>query len=118
MLFSTGVYGMMAIAISDVMVSAENEPGVGVPRICVLEQNYPNPFNPSTTIRYGLPGRSHVTLSVFNTLGQLVAVIQEGEQEAGFHRAVFDASRLASGVYLYRLRAGDFVQSRKLLLLR
>ena len=118
MLFSTGVQGMMAIAISDVIVSVENQPGVGVPRVYVLEQNYPNPFNPSTTIRYGLPSRSHVTLSVFNTLGQLVAVIQEGEQEAGFHEAVFDASGLASGVYLYRLRAGDFVQSRKLLLLR
>jgi photosystem II stability/assembly factor-like uncharacterized protein len=79
-----------------------------------LAQNYPNPFNPSTTIRYGLPGRSHVTLIVFNTLGQQVATLVQGEQEAGYHEAVFDASGLASGVYLYRLQAGRFAQTRKL----
>jgi WD40 repeat protein len=83
-----------------------------------LAQNYPNPFNPSTTIRYGLPSRSHVTLTVFNALGQQVATLVEGEQEAGFHEAVFDASGLASGVYLYRLTAGSFVDTRKLILVR
>ena len=83
-----------------------------------LEPNYPNPFNPSTTIRYRLPSRSHVTLTVFNTLGQQVATLVEGEMEAGYHEAVFDASDLASGVYLYRLQAGDFVQARTLVLLR
>ena len=83
-----------------------------------LWQNYPNPFNPSTTIRYGLPSRSHVTLTVFNTLGQQVATLVQGEQEAGYHEAVFDASGLASGVYLYRLQAGDFIQTRSLLLIR
>jgi photosystem II stability/assembly factor-like uncharacterized protein len=88
------------------------------PQEFALEQNYPNPFNPSTTIHYGLPGRSRVTLSVFNTLGQQVATIVQGEQEAGFHDVQFDASGLASGVYLYRLVAGSFVQTRRLLLLR
>jgi hypothetical protein len=83
-----------------------------------LGQNYPNPFNPSTTILYGLPSRSHVTLSVFNTVGQQVATLVEGEQEAGFHEVQFEASGLASGVYLYRLQAGDFVQTKRLLLLR
>jgi photosystem II stability/assembly factor-like uncharacterized protein len=90
----------------------------GIPVSYILEQNYPNPFNPSTTIRYGLPRRSHVILTVFNTLGQEVATLVEGEMEAGDHDVNFDASKLASGVYLYRLEAGDFVQARKLVLLR
>jgi len=67
-----------------------------------LEQNYPNPFNPSTTIRYGLPARAVVMLSVFNTLGQLVAKRQIGEQAAGYHELRFEATGLSSGVYLYR----------------
>ena len=83
-----------------------------------LEQNYPNPFNPSTTIRFGLPSRSHVTLTVFNTLGQKVATLEEGEREAGFHEADFDASGLASGVYLYRLQARSFVETRRMVVLR
>jgi hypothetical protein len=89
-----------------------------IPADYSLSQNYPNPFNPSTTIRYGLPSRSHVTLAVFNTLGQRVTTLVQGEQEAGYHEVKFDASELASGVYLYRVQAGEFVQTRKLLLLQ
>jgi hypothetical protein len=79
---------------------------------------YPNPFNPTTKIRYGLPNRSQVLLSVFNGLGQQGATLANGEQEAGYHEVRFDASGLSSGVYFYRITAGTFVQTRKLLLLR
>jgi hypothetical protein len=90
----------------------------GVPKEFMLEQNFPNPFNPSTTIQYGLPARSHVNLTVFNTLGQSVSILVNGEQEAGYHEVQFDASGLSSGVYLYRIQAGEFVQTKRLLLLR
>jgi len=88
------------------------------PEAFCLYQNYPNPFNPITTIRVALPQRSHVTLAVFNTLGQQVAKLADGEMEAGYHGVTFDASNLSSGVYLYRLTAGDYIQTRKLILLR
>ncbi len=105
----------------------------GLPATFVLEQNYPNPFNPSTTIRYGLPIRSWVTMPLFNSLGQQVALLQNGEQAAGYHEVRFDGSGLASGVYFYRIQvrstdhpigrdsksgSGAFVQTRTLLLLR
>jgi predicted esterase len=89
-----------------------------LPNVFELAQNFPNPFNPSTTFRYGLPSRSHVTLAVFNTLGQQVAQIQNGEQEAGYHEVKFDGSGLSSGVYFYRIEAGSFLETRKLLLIR
>jgi hypothetical protein len=84
----------------------------------VLFQNYPDPFNPSTTIRYGLLHRSAVTLAIFNILGQQVASLVNSEQEAGYHEAQFNGITLASGVYFYRLQAGSFVQTKKLLLIR
>ena len=81
-----------------------------------LNQTYPNPFNPLTTIRYGLPHKSVVQLTVFNTLGQQVAQLVNGEIDAGDHEVQFNASNLASGVYFYRFQARDFVQTRKLVL--
>ena len=83
-----------------------------------LEQNYPNPFNPSTTIRYELPRASNVRVSVFDMLGREVSVVVNERRDAGVHEVKFDASELASGVYLYRLQAGEFVQTRKLVLLQ
>lgn len=88
----------------------------GLPTECALGQNYPNPFNPSTTIRYGLANRSHVGLTVFNTLGQQVALVQSGEQEAGYHEVKFDGSELSSGLYFYRMQVGTFTEVKTLLL--
>jgi alpha-glucosidase (family GH31 glycosyl hydrolase) len=86
-----------------------------VPAAFALEQNYPNPFNPTTTIRYALPQGAYVTLSVFNILGERVAILQNGVKEAGYHEVRFDATNLPSGVYLCQMQAGDFSQTRKLL---
>jgi len=89
-----------------------------VPDLYMLFQNYPNPFNPSTSIRYNIPERNHVLLTVYNTLGQEVAKLIDQEIEPGTHEITFDASHLPSGVYIYRLQAGEYVESRKLLLLK
>jgi hypothetical protein len=83
-----------------------------------LRQNYPNPFNPSTTIGYELPHASRVSLKIYNVLGQEVATLVNEEKPAGVHEVRFDGSGLSSGVYFYRLRAGDFVQSKKLVVLK
>jgi chitinase len=92
----------------------------GNPAVCnfVLFNNYPNPFNPSTTIRYELPKTSQVILSVYDILGREVSVLVNERKDAGVHEVKFDAAGLASGVYFYRLQAGNFVQTRKLLLVR
>lgn len=75
-----------------------------IPTEINLDQNYPNPFNPSTTIRYSLPERSHVTLRIYNPLGQVVKTIKNNEEEAGHHQIVLNKGTLSSGVYLYRLQ--------------
>jgi hypothetical protein len=91
---------------------------VGLPRTTTLYQNYPNPFNPTTTIGYALPKQSYVTLRVYDMLGRVVQTLADGPQDAGLYEVQLNASRLASGVYFYRLQAGNFNQTRKLLLLR
>jgi hypothetical protein len=94
------------------------ERAVEIPQQFDLGQNYPNPFNPSTTIEYELPTRAHVTLTVYNLLGQVVAMPVDEVQTAGYKSAVFNASGLPSGVYLYRLQAGEFVATKKLVVLK
>lgn len=81
-----------------------------------LDQNYPNPFNPGTTIKYDLPMSSMERLSVYNMLGREVSVLVNGRKEAGYHEVKFDGAGLSSGVYFYRIQAGSFVETRKLLL--
>lgn len=92
-----------------------------IPKIPVdwkLVQNYPNPFNPNTTIEFALPKASFVTLKIYNLLGNGVATVVAEKLPAGKHQRVWEAKGLASGVYLYRLEAGEFAQTKKLLLLR
>ncbi len=89
-----------------------------VPGEFVLRQNFPNPFNPSTTIQYGLPVRTNVSLIVYNGLGQVVSTLVDQEEAAGYHEARFDGTNVASGVYFCTLRAGSFVRTVRLLLVR
>jgi hypothetical protein len=92
--------------------------GGNVPAAYSLSQNYPNPFNPGTTITYELPASSMVRLSAYDMLGREVSVLVNERRDAGVHEVRFDGSNLASGVYFYRLQAGDFVQSKSLILLK
>jgi len=89
-----------------------------LPHTFSLEANYPNPFNPITSIKYALPEDVHVVLRVYDVLGRVVATLVDQYVKAGWHEVIFDASVLSSGVYFYRMTAGDFMHVRKLLLMR
>ena len=89
-----------------------------VPRQFSISQNYPNPFNPTTAIAFNLPTKADVSLEVYNVLGQRVANLNPGEMAAGKHILTFDASNLSSGVYFYRLNAGDYTNTRKMTVLK
>jgi hypothetical protein len=89
-----------------------------IPLTAHLEQNYPNPFNPSTKISYTVPERSNVTLKIFNLLGSEVAELVNGEMEAGTYKINFNAINLPSGVYFYEIKAGDYISTKKMLLLK
>ena len=83
-----------------------------------LGQNFPNPFNPKTVIQYHIPAKGLVQLKVFDVLGNEVAQLLNGNQEAGSYEAVFDGSGLGSGIYFYRIEAGEFVQTKRMLLVK
>ena len=83
-----------------------------------LFQNYPNPFNPTTIISYQVPVTSNVEILVFNTLGEKVATLVNGEKEAGVYDVVLNEANLPGGVYLYKLTAGDFISTKKMILLK
>ena len=95
----------------------ENKTGVA-PTDFTLSQNYPNPFNPSTKISFTLPKASNVTLKVYNVLGQEVATIFQGFQNAGKYTATFEGVNLASGIYFYTLHADNFNMTKKMILMK
>jgi hypothetical protein len=92
--------------------------GIGLPEKAALKANYPNPFNPTTTVTYDLPADQYVSLKVYNTLGQEVATLVDGIEPAGTRTAVFNADRLPSGTYFYRLQTGNVVETRKMQLVK
>ncbi len=91
---------------------------VGIPTEYSLEQNYPNPFNPTTTVRYEIPALSFVTLKVYDVLGSEIATLVSEEKPVGNYEVEFDGSGLTSGVYFYTLQAGDFVETKKIVLMK
>jgi hypothetical protein len=109
-----GYYNMVKLS----NLTAIEETKGSVPTGYILNQNYPNPFNPTTTISYSLPKSSFVDLRIYDLLGRNVATLVQNEQSAGTHLAVFDAKGLASGVYVYTLKAGDFTATKSLVLIK
>jgi len=89
-----------------------------LPKQYLLNQNYPNPFNPSTTIHFELPRAAHVILKVYNILGEEVVTLIDEEKAAGKYDIQFEGARFTSGVYFYRLTSGDFVSTKKLILIK
>jgi hypothetical protein len=90
----------------------------GVPTEYSVSQNYPNPFNPSTKLKFALPQRSLTKLTIYNLLGKAVQTLIHKELEAGYHEIAFDANNFPSGVYYYRIQAGEYVQTKKMVLIK
>ena len=83
-----------------------------------LDQNYPNPFNPSTVITYSIPQKSNVSLKIYDILGNEIAALVNEQKEAGSYKVQYDASKLSSGVYIYSIQAGEFLETRKMILMK
>tara|TARA_R110001599_G_scaffold150929_3_gene335307 strand:- start:475 stop:1890 length:1416 start_codon:yes stop_codon:yes gene_type:complete len=102
--------------LDQIMTSNENE--LGLPKEFSLEQNYPNPFNPSTNIEFALPEQAEVSLKVYNLLGREIYTLVSGKMNAGNHKVEFNASGLSTGLYFYRIQAGSFIQTKKMMLIK
>jgi len=101
-------------------LSTESE---GIPTVFALHENYPNPFNPTTTLRFDLPEVSDITLTIYNMLGQRVKTFNMNDTPAGFHSIKWNAINdygdpVGAGVYLYQLRANQYLETRKMVLLK
>jgi len=108
------MYAFDPFGISDIDEQSE----IITPQKYHLSQNYPNPFNPSTTINFSIPKAEFVTLKIFNALGQEVTTLVSNKLSSGSHKYIWDASDLASGIYYYKLEAGEYTQTRKLVLIK
>jgi hypothetical protein len=100
------------------MVTSVERVSTDVPTRFSLDQNYPNPFNPSTNISFGVPSKQFVTLKVFDALGREVSNLVSEELSAGTYSRQWNAAALPSGVYFYRLQAGQYTETKKMILLR
>jgi hypothetical protein len=109
--------GVWKRPLSEIMTGIENSRDQ-VTLQYILNQNYPNPFNPSTTIRYEIPRQGHVTLKIYNIIGQEVETLIDEQRNAGRGEVVWNASRFSSGVYFSRFRAGEFTKTMKLILVK
>jgi Secretion system C-terminal sorting domain len=110
-------WGRFSIAMGSILTSIR-QIGTETPTVYALNQNYPNPFNPVTNISYNLPKSSKVSLKVYDIKGQLISTLFEGNQNTGIYLTQFDGSKLASGVYFYKLEAGDYKEVRKMTLIK
>ena len=99
-------------------IMTSNEGELGLPKEFSLRQNYPNPFNPSTNIEFALPEQAVVSLKVYNLLGREISTLVSGKLNAGIHKIEFDASGLSTGLYFYRIQAGSFIQTKKMMLIK
>jgi hypothetical protein len=115
-----GAYGGPNAAPFSIVVGVKDRKNedVQIPTEYELSQNYPNPFNPTTTVQYALKERSSVELVLYDILGREVKVLVKEEQEAGYYKVQLNAGRLASGIYIYRLQAGEYVDIKKMVLLK
>jgi hypothetical protein len=109
--------GLWRRPLSEIVVSVERISNT-LPSSFGLSQNYPNPFNPSTTIQYSIKERTPVELVLYDILGRVVEVLVNEEQAAGYYKVNFNAGKLASGIYIYRLKAGSFIETKKMLLIK
>lgn len=112
------VWWMLAVIAGWDETTSTIEPESQINQSFRLEQNYPNPFNPITTIEFYLPVSENITLEVFNSSGQLVKTLVNGQKEAGQHNVSFDGTNLASGLYYYQLSSSSFLQTQKMLLVK
>jgi hypothetical protein len=105
-------------AVNEIPFAVRTEKVPVIPAEFSLAQNYPNPFNPETTIEFGMPEDAQVKVTVFNVLGQVVTALVDSEMPAGYHVVTWNASDMASGVYFYRIQAGDYTATKRMVLMK